>query len=172
MNSSPVIKLTRTKAETSSSTVPKKRRRGRPRRRPLRGERLIKAAQIALAEMVNLAPQVYPINVSTLAKRTGVTRQAIYNNELLEEISEHAELQRRMHSVENERTALRRSLEERLVLLEAENRDLRDKIDGWIQRWVEVEYNARMHGYNADLLFAPMPLPLRQTLAFRGKTKA
>jgi hypothetical protein len=121
--------------------------------------------------MVNLAPQAHPINVSTLAKRIGVTRQAIYNNQLLEEISQHADLQRQMHSVENERTALRRPLEQRLVLLEAENKELHGKIDGWIQRWVEVEYNARMHGFDADLLFAPMPLPLRKTLAFKGKRK-
>jgi len=121
--------------------------------------------------MVTLTPQSHPINVSTLAKRIGVTRQAIYNNQLLEEIRKHADLQRQMHSVENERSSLRRPLEQRLVLLEAENKELRGKIDGWIQRWVEVEYNARMHGLDADLLFAPMPLPLRKTLAFKKSKK-
>jgi hypothetical protein len=92
--------------------------------------------------MVNLSPQSHPINVSTLAKRIGVTRQAIYNNQLLEEISQHADLQRQMHSVENERTALRRPLEQRLVFLEAENKELRGKLEA---------------GFNAGLRLNTMP---------------
>jgi hypothetical protein len=157
--------------ETSLNTGAIKHRRGRPRRRPLRGARLISAARIALAEMVNLSPKTHPINVSTLSKRIGVTRQAIYNNDLLDEISKHSELQRQNYSDATEITALRRPLEERQALLERENKELRSKLDGWIQRWVEVEYNAKMHGYDADLLFASMPLPLRKTLGFRTRKK-
>jgi len=121
--------------------------------------------------MVNLSPKTHPINVSTLSKRIGVTRQAIYNNALLDEIRKHSESQRKNCSEASEITALRRPLEERLALLEQENNGLRNKLDGWIQRWVEVEYNAKMHGYDADLLFASMPLPLRKTLGFRGRKK-
>ncbi|HLL14269.1 MAG TPA: hypothetical protein VK388_04255 [Pyrinomonadaceae bacterium] len=107
--------------------------------------------------MTNLSPKTDPINISNLAKRLRVTRQAIYNNGLDKIIAEYVELQRTNFSTSVEAVALRRPLEERVANLEEQNADLYRKLDGWIERWVTVEYNAKMLGIDADQLFAPMP---------------
>lgn len=56
---------------------------------------------------------------------------------------------------------LRKPLEERIASMEEEILDLRRKLDGWIERWVAVEYNARLLGLDADKIFAPMSPPDR-----------
>lgn len=132
------------------------------RSRLLRGPRLVDAAKAELARMTNLSPKTDPINISALAKRLKVTRQALYNNNLKKIIAEHTELQRKNFSQNLEAAILRRPLEERIVALEQENKALRKQIDGWIERWAAIEYNAKMHGVNPDLIFAPMPPPQRK----------
>lgn len=149
---------------TALRTNNKKRRRGRPRGKSLRGERLVKAARMALAHMLTLSPKTDPINIARLAARLQVTRQAIYDNNLKEVVAEHAELQRKNFASAMEATVLRRPLEERITTMEKENQELRRQLDGWIERWVTVEYNARMQGIDADLIFAPMPPPQRKEL--------
>lgn len=148
----------------SGQAQPKRLKMRRP---ALRKEQLVKAAKLALSEMVNFSPETDPINVSTLARKIGVTRQAIYNNLLEETISEFAEMQRKNFSIKSEAAAIRRPLEERLESLKRENVELQKKLDGWIEKWASIEYNAKMHGWDADKLFAPMPEPQRRTLAFR-----
>jgi hypothetical protein len=145
----------------------------RQRARPLRGEMLVNAARAELARMVKLSPKTDRINLMRLAQRLKVTRQALYNNNLQAVIAEHAELQRKTFATEVEAAALRRPLEERIQALEKENEDLRRKLDGWIERWVTVEYNARLLGRDADKLFAPIQPPQRKTLALKkgGKTR-
>ena len=137
------------------------------RRPSLRKENLVKAANLALSEMVNLSPETDAINVSTLARRIGVTRQAIYNNLLEETVSEFAEMQRKNFSIKSEEAAIRRPLEDRLESLKKENAELQKKLDGWIEKWATIQYNAKMHGWDADKLFATMPEPQRETSAFR-----
>jgi hypothetical protein len=124
-----------------------------------------------LARMVKLSPKLDPINVSVVASRLGITRQSLYNNKLKKTIEEHAELQRKNFSVETEAAALRQPLEVRIATLEEENQELMRKLDGWIELWATVEYNAKMHGINADLLFAPLKQPLRKTLTFKKGRK-
>jgi uncharacterized protein YceH (UPF0502 family) len=136
--------------------------RGRPRSRPLRGEMLVKAAKAELGRMATLSPKTDPINVSNLSKRLGVTRQAIYNNGLEKDVAEYAELQRTNFSASVEAVATRRPLEERIAHLEKELAEFRERIDGWIEKWATVEYNAKMLGIDADQLFAPMPPPERR----------
>jgi hypothetical protein len=143
---------------------------GRPTKKSLRGERLVTAAKLELAQMVDRSPKTDPINVSTLAARLRVTRKSIYNNNLKTVIHEHAELQRQHFCDGLPTTASkRRSLEESIRTLEKENEQLRRKLDGWIERWAAVEYHARINGINADLLFAPIPFPQRNVLPYRTK---
>ena len=123
---------------------------------------LVKAAKAELGRMVSLSPKTDPINVSSLAKRLVVTRQALYNNELDKVVAEYAELQRTNFSANVEAVVARRPLEERIANLEGQLVEFRRKIDGWIERWATVEYNAKMLGIDADQLFAPMPLPERR----------
>lgn len=157
--------MTKQSNEKQSNSGMKRKKLQRPR--PLRKDTLVKAAQVTLAEMVNFSPKTDPINISTLAIRMGVTRQAIYNNHLAETIAEHAELQRKNFSVQTEAAAMRRPLEDRVITLQKEKEELQKKLDGWIEKWVSVEYNAKLNGWDADLLFAPMPEPQRKTLIFR-----
>jgi len=159
--------------QSSAQQASKKSKSGRPRRRPLRKEKLVRAVMAVLGQMVNLSPKTDPINVSSVAKRVGVTRQAIYDNNLKAAIDEHSELQRANASVVTEAAALRRPLEMRLAEQKKENEELQRKLDGWIERWVTVEYNARMGAQHPDDLFAPMPMPSRVTSIFRkgGKGK-
>jgi hypothetical protein len=145
---------------------PKSKRNDRPRARPLRGEKLVTAAHAELARMVKLSPKTDRINLLRLAQRLRVTRQALYNNDLQAVVAEYAELQRKNFSAEVEAAVLRRPLEERIQALEKENEDLHRKLDGWIERWVTVEYNARLLGKDADKLFQPIQPPQRKTLAF------
>lgn len=144
------------------------RRGGRGKPRPLRGVKLVSAARAVLSRWVNLSPKTHPINISRLAKELGVTRQAIYDNELEEVVDEHKALQHKNFSVQKEAVALRKPLEERIASMEKEILDLRRKLDGWIERWVAVEYNARMLGLDADKIFAPMPPPDRMLANFGG----
>lgn len=156
------------KQPVSKNTTLKKVSLKKPR--PLRGENLVKAAQLALAEMVNLSPKTDPINISALAARLQVTRGPIYKNNLEQTVREYAEMQRKNHSIKTEKAAMRRPLEDRIAELEEENRQMQKKLDGWIEKWAAVEYNAKMHGWDADSLFAPLPPPQRKLLVFhKGK---
>lgn len=138
-------------------------------RKVLRGETLVNAAKMELALMVNLSPKTDPINISTLANNLKVTRQALYNNQLSDLVKEHALLQRKNFSVITEAKASRLPLEERIIALEKENKELYSKLDGWIELWAKVEYNARMHGINTDLLFTTI-LPSRKKMATLQKS--
>lgn len=150
----------------------KPKKRGRPRKRQLRGTILVKAANAALSEMVQLSPKTDPINMASLARALVVTRQALYDNKLKPVVAEYAKLQRTNFSAKVEAVSLRRPLEQRVAELERDKLEMQQALDGWIERWAAVEHNARMHGYDADLLFAPMPPPVRKTLAFRkGRMK-
>lgn len=122
--------------------------------------------------MTNLSPKTDPINMLRLAKRLKVTRQALYNNDLAPVVAEYAELQRKNFSTAVAAASLRRPLEERIRELERENEELRRKLDGWIERWVTVEYNARLFGKTADKLFEPIPPPQRKTQVLRRGKKA
>ena len=141
------------------------RRGGRGKRRPLRSETLVGAALQVLSRWVNLSPETHPINISRLAKELGVTRQAVYDNELKIAVDEHRELQHKNFSIQREAVALRRPLEDRIASMEEELLDLRQKIDGWVERWAAVEYNARLLGLDADKIFAPMQPPDRMLVS-------
>lgn len=158
------------KAPNKKDKIRTRQTGGRGKPRPLRGEKLVRAAHALLVEGSNLSPKIQPINVSTLAEALGVTRQAIYNNNLDVEVDKYREIQRKNDVLQNESEASRRPLEERIKAKDEETADLRRKLDGWIERWVTVEYNARMQGIDADKIFAPMPPPDRNQVGLgRGR---
>jgi hypothetical protein len=149
----------------------KTKRRGRPRRRPLRKESLVRAAKVELGRMAQLSPSECPINISTLAKRKGISRQALYDNGLKPVVDEFAELQRKNWKIKTEAAALRRPLEVRNEELEKAIAELEAKLDALIEKFVTIEYNARMHGLDADKLYEPMPPPNREVLSFKRGRK-
>lgn len=130
-------------------------------RRQLRGEKLIHAIRAELGRMIHLSPETDPISVSSLAKQLKISRQTVYSNDLKPTVDEFAELQRANFNQEVESSQKRRPLEDRVKSLEQENEDLRKRLDKYLERWVAVEYNARMIGVDADDLFTPAPKPLR-----------
>jgi hypothetical protein len=143
-------------------------RGGAGKSRPLRGERLVKAAETELTAMAKLSPKTNPINMSSLARRLNVTRKPLYDNGLKKAVDEYAKLQRQ-HS-EGEVKTVRRSESERIAALENLLAEKDRLLDGWIERWVVFEYNAKMYGIDADKLFEPMPPPQRRTLIFKGNS--
>lgn len=160
-----------------ASRVPNKKGRKTPLRkggqgkpRPLRGDKLVQAAVTMLKDWSGLSPQTRPINVSTVAEKLGVTRQAIYNNDLDVEIDKYRDLQRQNQEIKSEPETIRRPPEERIKAKDEEIADLRAKLDGWIERWAAVEYNARMLGIDADKIFATIPPSDRERVGFgRGR---
>src|ERR1700745_774027 len=124
-------------SKKASSKAKKSGRRGK--KRPLRGETLARAVTAELGRKVNLSPKNAPINVTSIAEAVGISRQAIYDNELDGVIEEHAKLQRTNFELNTEAAVLRRPLEERIATLEAEKKELLQKLDRWVERWAAVE---------------------------------
>jgi len=108
----------------------------------------------------NLSPKIHPINISTLSKELNVSRQALYDNKLDKEISRYKDAQRKDFDIERSGPN-QKSSEQRIADLEGENKDLRQKLDGWIERWAAIEYNVRMLGIDPNEIFAPLPSPQR-----------
>lgn len=145
-------------------------RGGRGKPRPLTGKKLVDAAHVVLGGWAILPPKSHPITVSRLAEALNVGRQAIYNHEEEIGISKYVTLQKENLS-KSEDVIIRRPLEERIDSQEKTLAEFRRKLDGWIEWWTKIEYNAKMLGIDADkILLAPMPLPGREGLcAVRGR---
>jgi hypothetical protein len=72
-----------------------KLRGGKGKRRPLRRGALVKKAREVLLEWASLSPETHPINLARLANKLKVSRQALYDNDLDEEIERYKRLQRK-----------------------------------------------------------------------------
>jgi hypothetical protein len=148
-----------------------RKHRGRPRTKQLRGNDLVKLINLELAKMVNLSPKTDPINMLQLAKRIGVTRQALYKHKLQQVVKEYAELQRKNFSISLIKANSRRPLEERIEVLEKELSELRILYDKLLERWVTVTENAMRNGIDPDLLFVPLEPPQRNRLIHSARNK-
>lgn len=137
------------------------------KRRPLRGKELVKAAEGVLVEWAGFSPETAPINVARLANKLKVSRQSIYNNKLNETIEKYEKIQRENFGTESESAKKRRLADERIAELKRQIEDLQKQLDGWIECWVTIDYNAKMHGWDMDLLLIPLEKPMRKTLIFR-----
>jgi hypothetical protein len=137
---------------TTSSTRTK--RPGRPRKRPLQGERLRKAASARLEQMVSLSPKTVRITLARLARDLGVSRPALYNNGFnADVIREYCERQRANFDIATEAEARRAPLERRAKSAENEKEDLRRKLDQLAQWWVYWAQHAINHGIAPELMF-------------------
>lgn len=145
---------------------------GRGKPRLLKSEALVLAAQAMLGRWTNLSPKTHPINVSRLAVALVVSRQALLNNGFSKEtLAEYATLQQKNFSGGEEKIA-RRSDEERIASQEKMLEEFRRKLDGWIERWATVEYNAKIHGIDVDkILLTRMPPPDRERIRAVGGRK-
>lgn len=120
----------------------------------------MKKAREVLVEWASLSPETHPINLARLANKLKVSRQALYDNDLDEEIERYKRLQRKNFS-DGQSTPERKSKDQQIADLKEQLIGMQQKLDGWIEKWVAVEYNARLLGINPDEIFGPLPDPRR-----------
>lgn len=113
-----------------------------------------------LLKWTKLSPETHPINLARLAKELVVSRQALYDNGVDKEIDRYKALQSKNFS-RNQSTPNRKSTDQQNIDLRAQVTSMQQQLDGWIERWAGVEYNARMLGIDPDEIFAPLPEPQR-----------
>lgn len=160
-----------TKGNADKDRTANKPSGGKGKPRPLRREGLVQSAHDVLLKWSTLSPETHPINVSALAKELKVSRQALYDNQVDKEIERYKAIQHKKFSCARAKPNVKSS-EQRIVELEAQVRDLQEKLDGWIERWAAVEYNARMMGIDPDEMFAPLPNPQRAGTVKRYRTRS
>jgi len=90
---------------------------------------------------------------------------------LNKEIDRYKALQRKNFS-RSQSTPDRKSSDQQIADLKAQVADLQQKLDGWIERWAAVEYNARMLGIDPDEIFAPLPNLERAGITRRSGTRS
>jgi hypothetical protein len=137
-----------------------RQRGGKGKPRPLRREGLVQKAHDILLKWTKLSPETHPINLARLAQELVVSRQALYDNGLDKELGRYEKLQSKNFS-RNQSTPNRKSSDQQIADLKEQVTDLQQKLDGWIERWAAVEYNARMLGIDPNEIFAPLPPPGR-----------
>ncbi len=137
-----------------------RQRGGKGKPRLLSREGLVQKAHDILLKWTILSPETHPINLARLAKELVVSRQALYDNGLDKEVDRYKKLQSKNFSP-NQSTPNRKSSEQQIADLKEQVTDMKQKLDGWIERWAAVEYNARMLGIDPDEIFAPLPAPQR-----------
>lgn len=135
-------------------------RGGKGKRRPLRSGALVKKAREVLLEWASLSPETHPINLTRLANKLKVSRQSLYDNDLDEEIDRYKKLQHKNFS-DSQSTPERKDKDQQIADLKEQVIGMQQKLDGWVEKWVAVEYNARVLGIDPDEIFAPLPAPQR-----------
>ena len=137
---------------------PRKRAKRLRPRRVLRGENLLQAALKELADAASWQSEQGPLTWFALARRLGVSRQAVATKPAIQEAYAAAQdkLRRAALDTSNPQAVVRRTLEDRVAHLEAEIERLGRERDGWIEQWVAAEHNCRLYGYDPDKVFAPI----------------
>gem|GEM_PF-1450259 len=137
-----------------------RQRGGKGKPRPLRRGGLVQKAHQILLRWTKLSPETHPINLARLAKELVVSRQALYDNGVDKEIDRYKAHQRKNFS-RNRATPSRKSADQQIADLKQQVTSMQQQLDGWVERWAAVEYNARMLGIDPDEIFAPLPEPQR-----------
>jgi hypothetical protein len=130
----------------------------------LRGKALVDTALRELSDTASWAPPHAPLTWERLAARLGVSRQAVATKSQIKDAFARSKAELSRWSVEYFKPAevVKRTLEDKVAALELEVKQLKSERDGWIEKWVQVEVNARRHGIDADLLFQPLAKPVRR----------
>jgi len=135
-----------------------KEKRARRPRHVLRGVQLNEAVIRALDDLESWNTDT--LTWENLAKRFGVTRQAIENKKRRPAVYDayhaaKAALKRRLPTSPDAvvKRTLAGEIENLRDTIKAKDRQL----DEWAEKWAAVEFNAHKNGFNPDLLFAPLP---------------
>jgi hypothetical protein len=149
----------------------KHRRGGKGKRRPLRGGALVTKAREILNEWAQLSPQTHPITLARLSRKLRVSRQALYSNGIPQELDKYKALQHRSFPT-SPHAPNRKSADQQIKGLKEQITSMQQKLDGWIEKWVAVEYNARMLGIDPDQIFAQLPGPHRTSVRQYNRRKS
>lgn len=139
------------------------------KRRPLRGQPLVDSALRHLSDVASWASPNEPLTWDALAKRVGVSRQAVATKPAITAAFCEAKENIRKFSGDyfSPEKIHRRNVAEQIDELKQTIADLTRERDGWIERWVQVEANARKHAIDADILFQPVVKPDRARIGAR-----
>jgi hypothetical protein len=127
-------------------------------RSPLRGPRLNEAALKELADLESWSAEM--LTWANLAKRLNVSRQAIENKKkrpLVYEAFHKTKAALRGSLPSSPDAVAKRTIQDEINSLRDTIKAKELQLDEWAEKWAAVEFNAHRHGYNPDLLFAPLP---------------
>ena len=135
-----------------------KEKRIRRPRHVLRGAHLNEAVIRALADLESWSAGT--LSWDNLAKRFGVTRQAIENKKRRPAVFDafHAAKAALKRGVPTSPDAvLKRTLADEIKGLRDTIKVKDRQLAEWAEKWAAVEFNAHKNGVDPDLLFAPLP---------------
>ena len=134
----------------------KKNRILRPRQ-ALRGAHLNEAAMRQLADRESWSAEI--LTWDNLAKRLGVSRQAIENKKTRPAVYDafHAAKAALKEGAPTPTAELRRTLAEQIKSLRDTIKAKDRQLDEWVERWAAIEHNANAKGINPDIILMPLP---------------
>lgn len=92
----------------------------------------MKKAREVLLEWASLSPETHPINLARLAHKLKVSRQALYDNGLDEEIDRYKKLQRKTSSGQSAPDG--NSKDQQIADLKEQVTSMQQRRDGWIEK--------------------------------------
>jgi hypothetical protein len=135
-----------------------KEKRIRRPRHVLRGVHLNEAVIRSLTDLESWSAET--LTWENLAKRFGVSRQAIENKERRPAVYDafhaaKAALKRGLPTSPD--AVLKRTLADEIKGLRDTIKAKDRQLDAWAEKWASVEFNAHSNGINADLILLPLP---------------
>ena len=92
----------------------------------------MKKAGEVLLEWASLPREIHPVNLARLANKLKISRQALYDNDLAEEINRYKKLQHKDFS-ETQSTPERKSKDQQIADLKEQVIGMQQKLDGGLK---------------------------------------
>lgn len=130
-----------------------------------RGNQLDEALDRELALMLSDGVVVSPISIPALTARLGLrSRSTLHTIQRKEKIHAAIARQRSLNSVGAETATRRKSLEEKIEVLERENIELQAKVNRNLELMCRKVANATAKGWDVDYLLSPLTKSRRELI--------
>lgn len=130
-----------------------------------RGNQLDEALDRELALMLSDGVAVSPISIPVLTARLGLrSRSTLHTTQRKEKIHAAIARQRTLNSVGTEIAIRRKSLEEKIEVLERENVELRAKVNSNLELMCRIVANATAKGWDVDYILSPLAKSRRELI--------
>ncbi len=126
------------------------------KRHSLRGEALDEAIDALLAEMISIGLEHAPISRSEIQRRLGLTSRATLVGERGRRIDNARVIQLRESGRSPDKERQRRSFEERIAHLQAQNAELIIQRDRLYEAFLEITNNCLLRGLDLENILAPL----------------